>query len=116
MVIRVAQWATGAVGRAALQELIENPDFQLVGVLVYDPAKAGLDAGALCGLPPTTGVLATTDKDEILALGADVVDPCRQQGSRRRDECRGHLPPARGRHQRHQHDVLQPPAHLRRRD
>ena len=73
MAIRVAQWATGAVGRAALQELIENPDYQLVGVLVYDPAKAGQDAGALCGLPPTTGVLATTDKDEIFALRADVV-------------------------------------------
>lgn len=73
MVIRVVQWATGAVGRAALQELIENPRYQLVGVLVYDPAKAGLDAGALCGLPPTTGVIATTDKDEIIALGADVV-------------------------------------------
>lgn len=73
MVIRVVQWATGAVGRAALQELIENPHYQLVGVLVYDPAKAGLDAGALCGLPPTTGVIATADKDAIIALGADVV-------------------------------------------
>jgi hypothetical protein len=73
LAIRVAQWATGAVGRAALQELIENPDYQLVGVLVYDPAKAGQDAGALCGLPPTTGVLATSDKDEILAIKPDVV-------------------------------------------
>lgn len=73
MATRVVQWATGAVGRAALQELIENPNLQLVGVLVYDPAKAGLDAGALCGLPPTTGVLATTSKDEILALRPDVV-------------------------------------------
>lgn len=73
MVIRVVQWATGAVGRAALQEIIENPRYQLVGVLVYDQAKAGLDAGALCGLPPTTGVIATTDKDEIIALRADVV-------------------------------------------
>ena len=73
MATRVAQWATGAVGRAALAELIENPDYQLVGVLVYGPSKAGQDAGALCGLPPTTGVLATTDKDEILALRPDVV-------------------------------------------
>ena len=40
---------------------------------MYDPAKAGLDAGALCGLSPTTGVIATADKDEIIALGADVV-------------------------------------------
>lgn len=73
MVIRVVQWATGAVGRAALAELIENPDFQLVGVLVYDPAKAGRDAGELCGLPPTTGVRATTDKAEVVALRPDVV-------------------------------------------
>ena len=42
-------------------------------------------------------------------------DPRRQQGPRRRDQRRGHLPTARGRHQRDQHDVLQPPAHLRRR-
>jgi hypothetical protein len=69
----VVQWATGAVGTPALAELIENADYQLVGVLVYDPAKAGQDAGALCGLAPTTGVLATTDKEEIFALGADVV-------------------------------------------
>lgn len=73
MAIRVVQWATGAVGRAALAELIENPHFQLVGVFVYDPAKRGLDAGELCGLPPTTGVPATSDKDAILALNADVV-------------------------------------------
>lgn len=72
MTIRVVQWATGAVGRAALRELIENPRFQLVGVLVYDPGKAGLDAGALCGLPPTTGVTATTSKEDIFALEADV--------------------------------------------
>lgn len=73
MAIRVAQWATGAVGRPALQELIENPHYHLVGVLVYDPEKAGVDAGALCGLPPETGVLATTNKDEIIAMGADLV-------------------------------------------
>jgi len=73
MVVRVAQWATGAVGRAQLQEIIRHPDYDLVGVLVYDPVKDGLDAGALCGLDPTTGVTATTDKDAIIALGADVV-------------------------------------------
>lgn len=73
MTPRVVQWATGAVGRAALREIIEKPDFHLAGVLVYDPAKEGVDAGALCGLPPTTGVLATTDKDRIAQLRPDVV-------------------------------------------
>jgi hypothetical protein len=70
--IPVVQWATGAVGRPQLQELIEHPDLELIGVLVYDAAKEGIDAGALCGLPDT-GVLATTDKEAIFALGADVV-------------------------------------------
>lgn len=73
MTVRVAQWATGAVGRAALAELIENPDFQLTGVLVYNPKKSGVDAADLCGLPSRTGVPATTDKDVIFGLGADVV-------------------------------------------
>jgi hypothetical protein len=72
MAVRVAQWATGAVGRAQLQELIVNPDFDLVGVLVYDPAKDGVDAGELCGLPPC-GVAATTDKEAIFAGDAEVV-------------------------------------------
>jgi hypothetical protein len=71
--VRVVQWATGAVGRAQLQELIQHPDLDLVGVLVYADDKAGLDAGALCGLPPTTGVVATTDKQAIVSLGADVI-------------------------------------------
>ena len=39
---------------------------------VTSAAKAGRDAGDLCGLPPT-GVIATSDVDEILALGADCV-------------------------------------------
>lgn len=73
MTPRVVQWATGAVGRAALREIIENPDFELAGVLVYDPAKDGVDAGALCGLPPSTAVPATRDKDRITALRPDVV-------------------------------------------
>lgn len=73
MTTRVVQWATGAVGTAALRELIENPDFDLVGVLVYDPDKNGVDAGALCGLPADTGVFATSDKDRITALRPDVV-------------------------------------------
>jgi hypothetical protein len=71
MAIRVVQWATGAVGIPQLQELIEHPELELCGVLVYDPAKDGLDAGTLCGLPDT-GINATTDKDAIVALGADV--------------------------------------------
>jgi hypothetical protein len=70
--IRVVQWATGSVGAAQLREVVDRPDLELVGLFVYGPDKVGVDAGELVGRPPT-GVLATNDKDAILALDADVV-------------------------------------------
>ncbi|MCB2060750.1 MAG: hypothetical protein R3E09_05050 [Novosphingobium sp.] len=69
---RVIQWATGSVGKISLQHFIENPVFELVGVLVTNPEKVGKDAGELVGLPPT-GVLATDDVEKIVALDADCV-------------------------------------------
>jgi 4-hydroxy-tetrahydrodipicolinate reductase len=69
--LRVVQWATGNIGTKALRGIIEHPELELVGVYVYGD-KAGRDAGDLCGLEPT-GVIATNDADEIVALGADCV-------------------------------------------
>ena len=69
---RVVQWATGNIGARALRSVIEHPDLTLAGVYVHTPAKAGRDAGDLCGLA-SAGVTATCDADEILALGADCV-------------------------------------------
>ena len=69
---RVAQWATGNIGGRALREVIRHPDLELAGVLVYEPAKAGVDAGSLCGDEPV-GVAATTDAAAIKALGVDCV-------------------------------------------
>jgi len=69
---RVVQWATGATGRLALGALIDAPDLELVGVRVYDPAKAGLDAGTLAGRS-ATGVAATARTGDVLSLHADVV-------------------------------------------
>jgi 4-hydroxy-tetrahydrodipicolinate reductase len=69
---RVVQWATGNIGTYALRAVIEHPNLTLAGVYVHTPAKAGKDAGELCGLG-TTGVVATQDIEEILALGADCV-------------------------------------------
>ncbi len=70
--LRVIQWSTGNVGVASLRCIIKQPDLELVGVWVHSPAKAGRDAGELCGLEPT-GVLATNDADALLALDADCV-------------------------------------------
>jgi hypothetical protein len=72
MTTRVIQWATGAVGSAQLQQVIDRPDLELVGLFVYSPDKVGRDAGSLVGRDDT-GVLATDDKEAIVALDADLV-------------------------------------------
>lgn len=69
---KVIQWATGAVGLHGLKAIVEHPDLELVGLVVHDLAKAGQDAGAFFGGPPT-GVVATTDVNAALNLDADVV-------------------------------------------
>ena len=69
---RVVQWATGNIGTRALRAVIEHPTLELAGVYVHSPDKAGRDAGELCGLDPT-GVFATDDGDDVVALDADCV-------------------------------------------
>ena len=41
MTYRVVQWATGNVGRAAIEGVLAHPDLELAGAYVYSPAKAG---------------------------------------------------------------------------
>lgn len=72
MVYRVIQWGTGNVGMHALRHIVERPDFELVGLRVYNPDKVGKDAGDMLGVRPT-GVIATDNRDEILAIDADCV-------------------------------------------
>src|SRR4051812_27239345 len=69
---RVVQWATGNIGTRSLRAVIEHPDLELVGVYVHSPEKAGRDAGDLCGTA-ATGVTATNDIDDVIALHADCV-------------------------------------------
>jgi hypothetical protein len=69
---RVVQWATGNIGTRALRSVIEHPTLELAGVWVHSPDKAGRDAGDLCGLD-ATGVPATNDIEDVVALGADCV-------------------------------------------
>src|SRR5262245_10740080 len=72
MTFRVLQWATGNIGTRSLREVIRDPDLELVGLVTYDPAKDGVDAGDLCG-EGTTGVLATTDRTAAREIPADCV-------------------------------------------
>lgn len=75
MSFRVIQWATGAMGRSCLRAVIDHPAMTLAGLYVYGDAKQGKDAGEIARRP-ATGVIATRDIEEILALDADVVIHC----------------------------------------
>jgi hypothetical protein len=69
---RVIQWATGNVGRAAVEGILAHPELELAGAYVTSEGKHGRDVGEICGLGPV-GVRATCDVDEILATPADCV-------------------------------------------
>jgi hypothetical protein len=69
---RVIQWATGGVGRAAIQGVVDHPELELVGCWVHGRAKEGRDAGDIAGIAPL-GVAATRDVEALLALDADCV-------------------------------------------
>jgi 4-hydroxy-tetrahydrodipicolinate reductase len=60
------------MGLIALRGVIDHPQLQLVDVVVHSDAKAGRDAGDLCGAG-ATGVTATQDPAALLAGDADVV-------------------------------------------
>jgi hypothetical protein len=69
---RVIQWATGGVGRAAVQAIVSHPELELAGAWVSSEDKHGRDVGEICGLG-ALGVAATRDADALLALDADCV-------------------------------------------
>jgi hypothetical protein len=72
MAYRVIQWATGGVGRAAIEGVLGHPDLELVGAWVHSPDKEGVDLGTLVGREPL-GVAATGEVAALLATEADCV-------------------------------------------
>jgi hypothetical protein len=71
-VIKVGVWGPGSMGVIALRGVIDHPELELVDVVVHSDAKAGRDAGELCGIAPV-GVVATQDPASLLGGDADVV-------------------------------------------
>ena len=67
MKLRVIQWATGNVGRAAVEGILAHPDLELVGAYVSDAKKTGATSAKICKTSAPIGVRATTDIDAILA-------------------------------------------------
>ncbi len=72
MTYRVIQWATGGVGRAAIEGVLSHPELELVGCWVHGAAKEGRDVGEILGRAPL-GLRATRDVEALLALRADCV-------------------------------------------
>jgi hypothetical protein len=72
MARRVIQWASGGVGRAAMEGVLAHPDLELVGCWVHSAEKDGVDVGTLLGGEPL-GIAATRDIDALLDLEADCV-------------------------------------------
>jgi 2,4-diaminopentanoate dehydrogenase len=65
--LTVAVCYTGGVGVRVISLIAGRSDMELVGTLVRDPAKHGVDAGTLAGIAPL-GLTATTDLAAIVAL------------------------------------------------
>ncbi|HKK51276.1 MAG TPA: diacylglycerol kinase, partial [Myxococcota bacterium] len=72
MPYRVVQWGTGNVGSYALRAIHNHPELELVGLIVSNPEKEGRDAADFAEIP-RTGIRATTNVDEALALQPDCV-------------------------------------------
>ncbi|MBB2497407.1 dihydrodipicolinate reductase [Aquipseudomonas ullengensis] len=72
MTLRVIVCYTGGVGRELVRQLLHNPAFELVGVLVHSADKEGLDVGEIVGVDPV-GLKATRDLAALTALRADVM-------------------------------------------
>jgi hypothetical protein len=70
--LKVVQWATGNVGRAAVEAIVSHPELELAGAWVHSDDKVGRDVGDLCGLG-ALGVQATNDIVEVVAWGPDCV-------------------------------------------
>ncbi|ANW67908.1 dihydrodipicolinate reductase [Mycobacterium sp. djl-10] len=70
---RVVVWGTGFVGRMVIPEIVEHPNFELVGVGVSNPDKVGRDVGEICGMAASVGVAATDDVDALIALRPDAL-------------------------------------------
>src|ERR1700736_2526778 len=72
MALRVIQWATGSVGKAAIECILNHPELELVSCWVHSKDKHGKDVGEIIGRE-RLGVTATSAVDDILASEADAV-------------------------------------------
>lgn len=73
MSYNVIQWTTGNVGRYALNGILLHPELNLVGLYAFSQDKLLQDAGELCTYGKPTGIKASNNIDELIALKPDCV-------------------------------------------
>jgi 4-hydroxy-tetrahydrodipicolinate reductase len=71
--IRVIHFGLGPIGCGIARVLASRPDYQIVGAIDIDPAKAGKDLGEVIGIDRKLGVKVTSDTAKGLKIKADVV-------------------------------------------
>ncbi|KAH0841003.1 hypothetical protein FOPE_06405 [Fonsecaea pedrosoi] len=69
---KIAIFGPGDVGCVVIREAARLPEFQIVGALVFQEKKDGVDIGTLAGIAEL-GVKATRDLDKFLAIPCDAV-------------------------------------------
>ncbi len=72
---KVIVWGPGYLGEACVKQMLQRPEFELVGVLAYSDHKNGKDIGELLDLGEV-GVTVTTNQEEIFRMEADCVLHC----------------------------------------
>jgi hypothetical protein len=72
-IYKVIQGSSGNVGKASIRGICNRSDLELVGLIVSNEKKNGLDAGTLSEIDEI-GVLASTNIEEVLSLDADCVN------------------------------------------
>ena len=72
---RVVQYGIGPIGVSCLRTVLSKPShMELVGVIDIDPLKVGKDIADVLGLPEKTGVIVSSNADEVLSTSCpDVV-------------------------------------------
>ncbi len=72
MSYKVIVWGTGLVGKAVLRHLLNNPHYEIAGVIVSSEEKNNRDIAEMLGIE-ATGIIASIDSASVLARDADVV-------------------------------------------
>ncbi len=74
--IRVIHFGLGPIGCGIVRVVASRPDYQIVGAIDIDPAKAGKDLGGVVGLDRKLGVKVSGDAAKTLKTKAEVVVHC----------------------------------------